>query len=528
MSISASMNAAAAARAIAAQALAARSGFVEEIEVDNFAGGGGASEGMRRATGRDVAIAVNHDPEALGMHQINHPDSEHYCEDVYAVDPVKATRGRPVGFAWFSPDCKHFSKAKGGKPVDKRIRGLAWVAVKWAKLVRPRIIGIENVSELLTWGPLLEDNTPDPDKKGLTFKRFVSQLRNLGYEVQWRELVAADNGAATTRKRLFIIARCDGEPIVFPTATHSKTGELIDTQPWKTAADIIDWRRPCPSIFLNKTDGALAGVKRPLARATQRRIALGVQRYVLESINPFIVPEQYTQSMLGWDRRGAVQQLDLFSAGRERIVVPTLIQTGYGERPGQTPRVPGLEKPLGTVVACGAKHALVAAFLAKHYGGVIGHGVDRPTSTITSKDHHALVTARLEMARPFAPADHFQEVRAFLMKYYSLGGQHSAANEPVHTIPTKARMGLVTVWGEAYHITDIGMRMLTPHELYRAQGFSDNYIHEYTADGRPLSTAAQIRMVGNSVSPNQAEAVVRANYTPQRYLESDVAIAAAA
>lgn len=516
--------------AAVSRALAAGEGFVEEIEADNFAGGGGASEGIKRATGRDVKIAVNHNPEALGMHQINHPGADHYCEDVFAVDPVQATRGRPVGLAWFSPDCRHFSKAKGGKPVERKIRGLAWVAVKWAKLVRPRIICIENVSEILTWGPLLEDNTPDPDKKGITFKRFVTTLRNLGYDVDWRELVAADYGAPTTRKRLFIIARCDGAPIVWPKATHSKNGEIIGTRPWRTAAEIIDWGLPCPSIFLSKKEGKLAGVKRPLVPATLRRIFTGLRRYVLESENPFIVPMQYALNMKGGEDRGTLHtQLEMFDRpGAARLVVPTLIQTGYGERPGQTPRVPGLDKPLGTVVACGVKHAVVAAFLAKHYGGVVGHRVDRPTSTITSKDHHALVAARLEIAKPFSGDDHFQEVRAFMLKYYSEGGQHSGVDEPVHTIPTKARMGLVTVSGYDYQVTDIGMRMLAPEELYRAQGFGNHYIHRYTADGRSLSVSAQTRMCGNSVSPDQAEAVVRANYTPQRYMESDVAIAAAA
>jgi len=514
-------------KAAVARALAAsRAKVGEEIEVDNFAGGGGASEGIKRVTGRDVAIAVNHNPEALAMHEINHPGAEHLCEDVFAVDPVKATRGRPVGLAWFSPDCRHFSKAKGGKPVDRKIRGLAWVAVKWARLVRPRVICIENVCEILTWGPLLEDNKPDPDKQGMTFKRFITTLRNLGYDVEWRALVAADNGTPTIRKRLFIIARCDGAPIVWPKQTHSRSGEVLDTQPWRTAAEIIDWSRPCPSIFLTTEEGRVMGVKRPLVHATLKRVATGVKRFVLESANPFIVPMQYADALRGReDARTKPFQGDLFP---HRLIVPTLIQTGYGERRGQAPRVPGLGKPLGTVVAGGAKHALVAAFLAKHYGGVVGHGVDRPTSTITSKDHHALVTARLEMERPFGPDDHFREVRAFLIKYYGQGGQHSELHDPVHTIPSKARMGLVTVAGYDYQVTDVGMRMLTAHELYRAQGFGEHYIHTHTAGGRRLSEAAQIRMVGNSVSPDQAEAVVRANYIPQRYGESDVAIATAA
>ena len=500
--------AAAVARALAAS----RAGYVEEIEADNFAGGGGASEGIRRRTGRDVAIAVNHDPDALAMHEVNHPNAEHYCEDVFAVDPLKVTRGRPVGLAWFSPDCRHFSRAKGGKPVDKRVRGLAWVAVKWGKLVRPRIIGMENVSEILTWGPLLEDNTPDPDRKGITFKRFITSLRNLGYEVDWRELIAADYGTPTIRKRLFIIARCDGQPIVFPQPTYSKNGEVMDTLPWRTAAEIIDWSRPCPSLFMTKKVGKVLGVKRPLARATLTRVATGVRRFVLESADPFIVPMEYAQTMRAGDgERTAAVQGELFqNAGPDGLVVPALSEA------------------LGAVPSSGMKQAQVAAFLAKHYWRVAGHAADSPTPTVGPKDHHALATARLELKKPFGRDQQHQEVRAFLMKYYGQGGQHSDLHEPVHTIPTKARMGLVTVSGYDNNLTDIGMRMLTAAELYRAQGFGPHYIHTHTARGKLLSEAAQIRMVGNSAPPDVVEAIVRLNYTPQRYFESDIAIAAAA
>lgn len=528
-----------------------------ELIVDLFAGGGGASTGIEQAIGYAVDIAINHDPEAISLHQANHPQTAHFCSDVFEVDPVSVTKGQPVGLLWASPDCKHFSKAKGGKPVSKKIRSLAWVVVKWAKAVKPRVICLENVEEFKTWGPLNADNKPCAQRKGQTFKQWISSLQALGYQVEWREMRASDYGAPTIRKRLFLVARCDGMPIVWPDPTHGIPNMLPvknkKLKAWRTAAECIDWNIPVPSIFERK---------KPLADATCRRIAKGIMRYVVESPNPFIVS--------------------------------TLIQTGYGERSGQSPRVPGLEKPIGTLVG-NKKHALVSAFIVKHYTGVIGSDMVDPMATVTSVDHnslveahiqrdmgksvghsansplatvtaggggksalitahmitidnqssqgghtpitdslkttvtenrHALVTSNIVKLRgtntgsatnePLhtisAQGAHHAEVRAFLIKYYGTD-QDPRLAEPMHTVPTKDRFGLVTVHGEEYTIVDIGLRMLTPRELYRAQGFPESYQIEYRADGKPLTKTAQVRMCGNSVCPPMAKAIVEANYT---------------
>ncbi|MCL6443420.1 MAG: DNA cytosine methyltransferase [Alicyclobacillus sp.] len=459
-----------------------------EIIVDNFAGGGGASTGIEYAIGRSVDVAINHDPAAIAMHAANHPHTKHYCESVWDVNPREATGGRPVALCWLSPDCKHFSKAKGGKPVEKSIRGLAWVAVRWAATVRPRVIILENVEEFKTWGPLLKDGKPDPKQKGRTFNAFVNALKRQGYQVDWRELRACDYGAPTIRKRLFLIARCDGRPIVWPKPTHGdpkspevKSGKL---KPWRTAAEIIDWSLPCPSIFERD---------KPLAENTMRRIARGIVKFVIEDPQPFIIKVNHHGG----------------------IVSPTLIQTGYGERDGQLPRVPGLDKPLGTVVAGGQKHALVAAFLAKHYGGNYtgpGTSMDEPVATITTTDHNALVTSHLVKmyGTNTAGGNHFGEVRAFLLKYYGADiGQ--TCREPLHTVTTKDRFGLVTIRGQDYAIVDIGMRMLEPHELFAAQGFPPTYIIDRDANGKRYPKAAQVARCGNSVPPPFAEHLVRAN-----------------
>jgi DNA (cytosine-5)-methyltransferase 1 len=479
-----------------------------ELVIDLFAGGGGASTGIEQAIGRAVDIAVNHDPEAVSLHTANHPQTRHFCSDVFEVDPLTVTDGQPVGLLWASPDCKHFSKAKGGKPVSKKIRGLAWVVIKWAKLAKPRVICLENVEEFQTWGPLTDENRPCPVRKGQTFQRWKKQLENLGYKVEHRELRACDYGAPTIRKRLFLVARRDGLPIVWPTPTHAKPdakGKVpAGMQPWRTAADCIDWSILAPSIFERD---------KPLADATCRRIAKGIVRYVMEAEQPFIVPG----------------------------VAATLVQTGYGERPGQSPRVPGLDKPLGTVVA-GQKHALVQAFLAKHYTGVVGHELDKPAGTVTTVDHHSLVTANLihmghgegqcgtkrfshgirDVEDPLntitAQGAAAGVVHSFLVKYYSEGGQDAACSDPMHTIPTKDRMGLVMVRGEPYAIVDIGLRMLTPRELYRAQGFPDSYVIDTGADGQSITKTAQVRMCGNSVCPPLSHALVKANYCEQQAL----------
>ena len=254
---------------------------VKEIIVDNFAGGGGASTGIEMATGYSVDIAINHDPDAIRMHMANHPSTKHYCESVWDVDPIKVCKGYPVGLAWFSPDCKHFSKAKGGKPKDKNIRGLAWVALRWAGKVKPRVIMLENVEEFKTWGPLNRRHRPIKAKQGTTYKKFLSQLKDLGYEIETRELVAADYGAPTTRKRFFLIARCDGKKIVWPEPTHAPRDSIKvaagEKEPYVSASDIIDWSIPCPSIFERK---------KPLAENTMRRIARGLQKYVFDNPDP--------------------------------------------------------------------------------------------------------------------------------------------------------------------------------------------------------------------------------------------------
>lgn len=462
--------------------------LAEELVVDNFAGGGGASTGIERAIGRPVDIAINHDPEAVAMHAANHPQTLHLCESVWDVNPREATQGRPVGLAWFSPDCKHFSKAKGGKPVEKKIRGLAWVAVRWAGTTQPRIIMLENVEEFITWGPLTQEGRPCPRNKGREFRAFVNALQRLGYAVQWRELRACDYGTPTSRKRLFLIARRDGQPIVWPEPTHGPGR----SKPWRTAAECIDWSLPCPSIFERD---------RPLAEATLTRIARGIERFVLSAAEPFIVTLSHGEGTPGGARRwgSGVRSIrqpapTVTANSAFGLCVPTLIQTGYGERAGQSPRAPGLDKPLGTIVAGGAKHALVAAFLAKHYTGVVGQDLRAPIGTVTSVDHHSLV-------------------QAFLVKFYGQGGQWAGLDEPMHTLPTRDRMGLVTVAGEQYRIADIGLRMLQPHELAKAQGFGPDYILDApTASGRKLPKHAQVRMIGNSVCPDLAAALVRANY----------------
>lgn len=529
----------------------------DELIVDSFAGGGGASLGIERALGRSPDIAINHDSEAIAMHRRNHPTTRHYCENIRKVDPIEACRGRRVGLAWFSPDCKHFSKAKGSKPVEKKVRGLARIVIHWARKVRPRVIILENVEEFQDWGPLGPDDRPDPARKGRSFRGWLSHLTRLGYKVQWRELRACHFGAPTIRKRLFLVARCDGKPIVWPEPTHGEPARIRnslfdrDLLPWRTAAECIDWSIPCPSIFERK---------KPLAENTLRRIAAGIRRYVLEASEPFIV----TMTHHGSDRieglglpmrtvtganRGERALCMPFLAGvggragqsPERtpdrpyqtitakadaaLVCPTLVQVGYGEREGQAPRALDPERPLGTAVGTG-KHALVSAFLAKHYGGVVGSAIPDPIATITSQDHHSLVAASLikmnfgdkqwypatePLRTVLAGANHHGLVLSFLTQY---NGQSIGTDlrTPMNTSSSNDRFGLVTVHGEDYAIVDIGLRMLTPRELFRAQGFPEDYRIEMEFDGRPLSKTAQVRMCGNSVAPPIAAAMVRAQF----------------
>jgi DNA (cytosine-5)-methyltransferase 1 len=647
---------------------------VREIIVDNFAGGGGASTGIELATGHSVDIAINHDMNAVAMHTTNHPDTLHYCESVFDVNPLAATAGRPVGLAWFSPDCRHFSKAKGAKPVEKEIRGLAWIVIRWALAVRPRVMMLENVEEFKTWGPLLAgEMRPDPARTGETFEAFCGMLsggvpavhpalvecceflgispdgeqaqqliNGLGYAVDHRELRACDYGAPTIRKRFFMVMRCDGQPVAWPEASHgdpkSPAAQSGKLQPWRTAAECIDWSLECPSIFDRK---------RPLAENTLKRIARGIQRFVIDSASPFIVKCNHTSSRGKYDcfrgqsldeplqtitkthgyaiavphltkfRTGATGQevtepvptitagtsarpggnghaLGMVEAsmvpfiagaggpkysakprsaeqpmhtlvntnhscviapviarqfgasighradepsatitagggGKSQLVSPTLIQVGYGERPGQSPRALKLDNPLGTVTAGGNKFATVSAFLAKHYGGNYqgaGVGMDEPMHSVTTVDHHAAVTSHLvklrgtcrDGQRTDAPmptvtagglhvgnvetclaVDGYDEQRAqralvFLREYC---GEHST--------------GLVDVGGVVYRIVDIGMRMLQPHELYRAQGFPDWYIIDRDYRGEKYAKDKQVARCGNAVPPPFAEALVRAN-----------------
>lgn len=500
-------------------------GLADELIVDLFAGGGGASTGIEQAVGRHVDIAINHSPVAVSQHQANHPQTRHFVADVFEVDPIAVCGDQPVGLLWASPDCKHFSKAKGGAPVSKKIRGLAWVVIKWAKLKRPRVICLENVEEFKTWGPLGPDGRPCPVRKGRTFDRWVSQLRNLGYAVEWRELRACDYGAPTIRKRFFLVARCDGMPIVWPAATHAAKPVKGDgLKPWRTAADCIDWSLPCPSIFERKKE---------LAAATMRRIAHGIKRYVLESPTPYIVRIGQT----GWGDSGKIHPtgipLSTVTTKAEHLLcIPTLIQTGYGERTGQAPRVPGIEKPLGTIVAGGGKHALVAAFMAQHNTGVVGHPMTAPVSTILgAASHQNLVAASLvklrgtsnsaDMRAPLgtvtAGGTHHAEVQALLIKYYGTD-QAPSLTDPMHTVTTKGRFALVSVEKEDYYIADIGMRMLQPRELYTAQGFPPDYIIDRGADGVPLTKEAQNRACGNSVPPALSRAIAQANYVERQAL----------
>jgi DNA (cytosine-5)-methyltransferase 1 len=635
-----------------------------EIFIVGFAGGGGSCEGVRMATGQSPDEALNHDEEAIAMHMVNHPTTRHWCQNIWQAIPSDVAAGRPIGGAWFSPDCKHFSKAKGGKPRSKNIRDLAWVVLGYAELpkhIRPRVIWLENVEEFKTWGPLLPDGQPDPARKGEEFERWCAALRKTGYKLEFRELRAMIYGTPTIRKRLYMIARCDGQPIVWPEETHGP-GKLA----YRTAAsDVIDWSIPCPSIFDRK---------RPLAEATLRRIAAGLRRFVLENPKPFIVPVTHqgdsrnhstdeplrtittaqrgefalvtphiqrqfgasvghgvdepagTVTAGGGGKSALVTAMLTGCGGRAgqspprsveapmstattkadqilvhahlmtmrnaekpfneadkpthtitaggahlNLVAATMVQTGYGEREGQAPRALDVEKPLGTVVG-DQKHAAVTAFLAKHYGGneTPGWPADAPISTVTTQDHHHLVTAHLAQhnsdtyPKPGRPADepistitasgtqqavvtshlmklrgtedshiescstsaeeptatiaaegnHLAEVRAFLIKYYGTGAIGQPVNEPLHSVTSLPRFGLVTIEGTDYEIVDIGMRMLTPRELFRAQGFPDSYIIDLEFKGKPLSKASQVRMAGNSVCPPVAAALVRANYQP--------------
>ncbi|EPK2204241.1 DNA cytosine methyltransferase [Klebsiella pneumoniae] len=606
-----------------------------EIIVDNFAGGGGASTGIEMAIGRSVDIAINHDPNAVAMHTTNHPDTLHYCESVYEVRPKVATAGRPVALAWFSPDCRHFSKAKGAKPVEKAIRGLAWVVLRWGLDVKPRVMKLENVEEFKTWGPLLAgEMRPDPARAGETFEAFIGMLttgisadhpalaecceflnisldsedaarlvNGLGYAVEYRELRACDYGAPTIRKRFFMVMRCDGKPIVWPEATHGDpkspavlAGKLA---PWRTAAECIDWSIPAPSIF---------GRKKPLAENTLRRIARGIQRFVIESASPFIVKCNHTTTRGKYDCfRGqeldeplqtitkthgfavAVPHLTKFRTGATGQPVTEPVPTvtaGTSRRPGGNGHALGiveaglvpflagnggseyqakprpLDKPAHTILkesrACvvapviarqfgasvghradepsatitaggGGKSQLVSAFLAKHYGGNYtgpGVGLDEPAHSVTTVDHHAVVASHLVKLRGTCRDGQRTDEP---MPTITAGGQHVGEVKTTLAIEDydeeraqqvlaflqqycgEDSTGLVDIGGVTYRIVDIGMRMLQPHELYRAQGFPEWYIINRDYRGVKYAKDKQVARCGNAVPPPFAEALVRAN-----------------
>ncbi len=607
----------------------------DEIVVDFFCGGGGAGTGLEIGLGRPVTVAKNHSPAAISMHTANHPAARHFTTDVFEGDPDEECQGRAVGWFHMSPDCTHHSQAAGGQPRKREIRNLSWIGLKWAGKKKPRVISLENVKQILQWGPLMAkrdkatgqvmklDGTvaapgervpvqqqflvPDPKRRGITWRRFVHLLEGMGYQVEWRIIKACDFGAPTSRERLFMIARCDGQPIVWPEPTHAKNPGK-GQQKWRTAADCIDWSVPSKSIF---------GRKKELAAATLRRVAKGMKKFVLDNPQPFIVPIANWSGELAQSAHEPLRTVTSWPrSGSFAMASPTLVQTGYGEREGQQPRVPGLDQPLGTVVAGGVKHALSSAVIlpATHQGAVrvndpgeplptvtaanrgelmmaspvmIGAGgpvyagkpapADQPVGTLMTQNHRALVTAFIEQANggfnttpakgadePLttvtntgsqqrlvtaslatlrrncvgravdepvptmtAGAEHHAlveyklspeheegalRVAAFLISYYGTENI-STCDSPAPTVTTKDRLGLVTVFvkGTPYVIVDICLRMLQPHELYRAQGFPASYIIDKGADGKPFTKTEQVHMCGNSVSPPPMAALARAN-----------------
>nr|DAR58239.1 MAG TPA: DNA cytosine methyltransferase [Caudoviricetes sp.] len=598
-----------------------------EIIVDNFAGGGGASTGIEIATGMAVAIAINHDPAAILMHKTNHPYTEHLQASVWDVDPKTVCRGRHVGLAWFSPDCKHFSKAKGAALVDRKIRGLAWITLRWAAKVRPRVIILENVEEFQTWGPVRKGK---PVKKlaGTTFRKFIDQLTELGYTVEYRELIAADYGAPTSRKRFYMIARCDGKPIVWPKPTHSKTG--ADGLPrWRSAAEIIDWSLPCLSIFDTKEEiKERYGLKavRPLAKNTMRRIIRGVDKFTIRSGKPFIVQQKFqnaaqniekplttvtavgahelckpllapvtvtnTSNSVGGTVGAPVHTVT--TAGNQMLVTPSLVsigQTGGGDRirdlrepvpttvskqeaclvspsliqyhteQTESVRASGLGTPIHTVDASNRygltcanlveyytggrpldvrepmhtvtshdREAVVAAHIAKYYGGVVGEKVGEPLPTVTAIDHNAVCAAHVVKfkgdevgTQPTEPlptqtsSGVFAVCRTHLAKIRSgddLGHWpliRDLLNEFCGYTLAEDEVLLLEISGALYYIADIGLRMLSPRELYNAMGFPQDYIIDRDYLGNEYKKSAQVARCGNAVCPPVASALVRAN-----------------
>lgn len=598
-----------------------------KLIIDLFAGGGGASTGIEQAVGRHVDIAINHDPDAIGMHEVNHPQTKHYIADVWEVCPIAATGGQAVGLLHASPDCTHHSQALGGQPREQEIRSLAWVVHRWAGKVKPDVITLENVEQMLQWSPLIAKRckttgrvitldkiigpdgkttyrvaepgervprgnqflVPDPTRKGHNWQRFVQGLRDMGYVVQWRVIRNADLGAHSTRERLYMVARRDGLPIVWPVLDHAKKPKAGQKR-WRPVSECIDWSIKGTSIF---------GRKKELADATMRRIAHGMRKFVLESPDPFIVPATHTDSsnrnrpvtepiptitaanrgelMLtapalvpvthsrdtAYDTQDPMRTITTAKGGETALMAATLVQTGYGEREGQAPRVLDLDNPLGTVVAGGCKFGLTGAMLVQmghgegkdggarwSYGandikGPVGsitasgagqglgaafmvqanggfnttHARDLcdPASTLTtSGSQQQLIEAGLELQYDLSPEHEAGALRcaAFLMRYHREGGQWADLRDPATTITTRDRLALVTVWlkGAPYVVVDITLRMLAPRELYNAQDFPPTYVIDRTASGKLLTKTAQVRMCGNSVSPLPMRRIVALNY----------------
>ena len=524
--------------------------MTHELIVDNFAGGGGASTGIELAVGRPIDIAINHDPDAIAMHSVNHPHTQHYCESVWDVNPAEICGGQPVGLMWLSPDCKHFSRAKGGKPVSKNVRGLAWIALRWAATVRPRVIILENVPEFVTWGRLGRDGKPDKRYAGETFRSFVHQLRQKGYEVDWRELKACDYGAPTIRKRFFLIARCDGKSIVFPKPTHGTGKGLL---PYRTAAECIDWSIPCKSIF---------GREKPLAENTLRRIARGLDKFTLKAGKPFIA--KFYGGVVGSaisEPLGTVTAIDhnalvapqiapyimanntnnvgaaaneplptITTGNRNYYTAASLIQYHSEQRSSEV-RGQALDKPVMTVDAS-PRYGLTAAHIVKYYSRENhGSAVNSPLHTVTTKDRNALIESHLCVLRnnqDCKPLDepvptlctsggHVAEIRTTIVKY-SPAGQYgnwvevrALLNNYCGYSLADDEILLLEINGDQYFISDIGMRMLEPRELYRAQGFPEDYIINFDVNGKQYSRSAQVARCGNAVPPPFAEALVRAN-----------------
>ena len=519
----------------------AQTSILDEIIVDNFAGGGGASTGIELAAGRPVNIAINHDAAAILLHKTNHPHTEHIQASVWDVDPEEVCAGRPVGLAWFSPDCKHFSKAKGAALVDRNIRGLAWIVLRWAGTVRPRVIILENVEEFQTWGPVRKGK-PVKSKSGQTFRKWLSQLEALGYAVEYRELVAADYGAPTTRKRFVLIARCDGQPIRWPERTHApRDSEEVKSgkcKPWRSATEIIDWTVPMYSIFASKQEiKEKYGVNavRPLADNTLRRIIRGVDKFTIKSGKPFIVEcnptmEPFTFSNTGGSVGSAADDPvhTIRTAGGQVLAAANLIQ--YHTEQSEDVRANGLDASLPTVDASNRygltaahlvefygngqaidpaepmhtvtshdREALIATHIVKFKGPDIGQSPDAPLQTVTAINPFALASVKTVKYAPGTDLGYWPQIRPLLNKYC---GYKFADDEIL----------LLWIRGAWRYICDISMRMLTPRELYNAMGFPPDYIIEQDYTGKPYPKSQQVARCGNAVCPQMASAVVRVNF----------------